>query len=229
MGGRLQCRALCWIERALVLLAVAAFGTVSVDFVRAQLDSASAREALQSVRSPAAPVALQPETTEPLSIGADPPGDVDTENASPPESSPAVSARVLPAASARILVGELQIPRVDLSAVVYDVRDPATLRRAAGHLRGTALPWQPGNSVVAGHRDSAFRLLRHVRPGDDVRFVTARGAFDYQVTRAFVVYPHEVWVLKEDAAALTLITCFPFRWVGTAPERWVIQARRLSP
>lgn len=221
MERRLRCRAWCWSERLLVLLAVAAFGIVSVDFVRAQLESASARELLQPVRSRTASGTSRSETDESVWTGADPSAEVETENESHPE--------ISPAASARELVGELEIPRVNLSAVVYDVRDPAALRRAAGHLRGTALPWQPGNSVVAGHRDSAFRLLRHVRPGDDVRFVTARGAFDYRVTRAFVVYPDEVWVLDKNAAALTLITCFPFRWVGTAPERWIVQAQRISP
>lgn len=210
-----------WLERILLSIAALTFGIVGADFVRAERDAISARRVLENAYT--APVGGGAdggsESLRPAEVMTLPAG-----NELPPGPLPRTSATLLE----RPLVGELQIPRVELSTMVFEVHDAAELRHAAGHVRGTPLPWQEGNSAVAGHRDSAFRRLRDVRPGDDIRFITPRGTFDYRVTRAFVVYPNEVWVLRQNAAALTLITCFPFRWVGTAPERWVIQASRTS-
>lgn len=213
---------LCWLERLLVLAAVLAFGTVAVDRVQAEWDAISARLSLPGSRMPDA-LANLPVT--PVGIPGHTPSHTpavlpdDEEGVEP-------SAGSSEAPAGRVFVGELEIPRVHMRTLVFDVSDPTALRHAAGHLRGTALPWRDGNSAVAGHRDSAFRELRHVRPGDDIRFVTPHGTFEYRVTRAFVVYPDETWVLDDEAAALTLITCFPFRWVGTAPERWIVHAQR---
>jgi sortase A len=218
MAPRVWHRALQGVEWLLVLTALVAFGSVTAEWVRAQRQQTAARRVLQSV----APVAMTPPTAPPAS------GSAGASSESPaPVASPARTADET--YTTRALVGELEVPRVQLSTLVFEVPDPATPRHAAGHVRGTALPWQPGNTAVAGHRDSAFRQLRGVRPGDQVRFVTPYGTFDYEVTRAFAVYPDEVWVLGDDAAALTLVTCFPFRWVGTAPERWVIHAKRVVP
>jgi sortase A len=202
-------RAWRWLERLLVLLAILAFGTVGLDLVRAELERAAISPSLPPAsRWAAPPSGLQPVTADVVDVV---------------ESLPK-----LPAPPAKVFVGELEIPRVNLSTLVFDGPNPEALRQAAGHVRGTPLPWEAGNSAVAGHRDSVFRELRDVRPGDDIRFTTSHGRFDYRVTRAFAVYPNEVWVLGKDAAQLTLITCFPFRWVGTAPERWIIQAQRIS-
>jgi sortase A len=209
-----------WLERLLVLTAVLAFGTVGVALVQSEWDSISARLALSAARMPDALASL-PAQTEADSWRTTAAA---TESADEEAIEPAVETSE--ETGGRVLLGELEIARVQLSTLVFEVRDPAALRHAAGHVRGTSLPWQKGNTAVAGHRDSAFRLLRDVRPGDDIRFVTPRGTFEYRVTRAFAVYPKEVWVLDENAAALTLITCFPFRWLGTAPERWIIQASR---
>jgi sortase A len=200
-------RACSWLERLLLLVAMLAFGTVGLDLVLAELERATISPSLPHATWRAAvPPGLEPVAADVV------------------ESLP--KPRTLPA---KVFVGELAIPRVNLSTLVFAGPDPEALRQAAGHVRGTSLPWETGNSAVAGHRDSVFRELRHVRPGDDIRFTTSHGRFDYRVTRAFAVYPDEVWVLGTDAAALTLITCFPFRWVGTAPERWIIQAQRASP
>ena len=131
-------------------------------------------------------------------------------------------------AESQVPIGRLEIPRVGLSAVVMEGDDENTLRVAVGHLPDTPLPWQDGNAALAGHRDTFFRPLRRVRTGDEIRLVTPRGTFRYRAARQVVVEPHELWVLDPSpAAALTLITCYPFDFVGPAPRRFVVHAERI--
>jgi sortase A len=126
-------------------------------------------------------------------------------------------------------VGRLEIPRIGLSAVVAEGDDEKTLEVAVGHLSDTPLPWHEGNSALAGHRDSFFRRLRHIKVGDEIRFATWHGTFRYRVTRHTVVDPDELWVLDASpTAALTLITCYPFDFVGPAPARFVVHAERMA-
>jgi sortase A len=125
------------------------------------------------------------------------------------------------------LVGRLEIPRLGMAVIVEEGVEEATLRRAAGHLPGTALPGEEGNVVVAGHRDTLFRPLRDVRTGDLIRFVTPDGVFEYEVTAAQVVEATQVEVLEPRAAReITLVTCYPFGFVGPAPQRYVVRAER---
>jgi len=104
----------------------------------------------------------------------------------------------------------------------------AILRRAVGLIPGTSFPDQPGNCAVAGHRDSYFRGLEHVRPGDEVEVETRTGSFDYRVVWTKVVDPKDTWVLEpvKGESTLTLVTCYPFRWIGHAPHRFVVRAVR---
>jgi sortase A len=126
-------------------------------------------------------------------------------------------------------VGRLEIPRIGLSAVVAEGDDEKTLDIAVGHLPDTPLPWHDGNSALAGHRDSFFRPLRRIQVGDDIRFATRHGTFRYRVMRHTVVDPDELWVLDASpTAALTLITCYPFDFVGPAPRRFVVHAKRIA-
>jgi sortase A len=135
---------------------------------------------------------------------------------------------VAPASEANVPIGRLEIPRIGLSAVVMEGDDTSTLDVAVGHLPDTPLPWQEGNAALAGHRDTFFRPIRRVRPGDEIRLVTPRGTFRYRATRQVVVEPDELWVLDPSpTAALTLITCFPFDFVGPAPRRFVVHAERI--
>jgi sortase A len=125
-------------------------------------------------------------------------------------------------------IGRLEIPRIGLSAVVAEGDDEHTLKIAVGHLPDTPLPWQEGNAALAGHRDTFFRPLRRISVGDDIRLSTPRGDIRYRVTRRTVVDPEELWVLDASSgAALTLITCYPFDFVGPAPRRFVVHAERL--
>jgi len=126
-------------------------------------------------------------------------------------------------------IGRLEIPRLGLSVVVAEGDDENTLKVAVGHLPDTPLPWQEGNTALAGHRDTLFRPLRSVQPGDEIRFATRLGTFRYRVTRHTVVKPDELWVLDASpAAALTLITCYPFDYVGPAPRRFIVHAERMA-
>jgi LPXTG-site transpeptidase (sortase) family protein len=126
------------------------------------------------------------------------------------------------------LLGELVVPHLRIATAVVEGDDAAALRRGAGHVRGTAMPGDGGNVVVAGHRDTVFRRLGELQRGDRLRLTTARGVFDYRVSRTLLVRPGDTWVLRRSAAALTLITCYPFNWIGSAPERWIVQAEPMA-
>ena len=126
-------------------------------------------------------------------------------------------------------IGRLEIPRLGLSVVVVEGDDESTLKVAVGHLPDTPLPWQEGNTALAGHRDTFFRPLRSIQAGDEIRFATRHGTFRYRVTRHTVVEPDDLRVLDASpAAALTLITCYPFNFVGPAPRRFIVHAERMA-
>jgi sortase A len=125
------------------------------------------------------------------------------------------------------LVGMLDVPRLRLTTPVIEGDDDTTLKRAVGHLPDTPLPWEDGNSAFAGHRDGLFRPLKDIQVGDEVRFRTSRDEFRYRVTGTSIVAPDDVSVLeKRSQPSLTLITCYPFYYVGNAPKRFIIHASR---
>jgi sortase A len=127
------------------------------------------------------------------------------------------------------LVGRIDIPRLDLSAVVFEGTSDDTLSRGVGHLRGSAGPGERGNLVLAGHRDTFFRELRNIRQGDEVTIKGPDGEFAYQVESTEIVEPDQTEVLKpSDGATLTLITCYPFRYIGNAPERFIVRATKVG-
>lgn len=124
-------------------------------------------------------------------------------------------------------VGRIDIPRLGVSAIVRAGTDARTLRLAVGHIPGTALPGEPGNVGLAAHRDTFFRRLRDVRPDDEIHLTTPDGAYTYRVERTDVVDPDDVWVLDPtDHPALTLVTCYPFNFIGSAPQRFIVRATR---
>ncbi|MCL5746067.1 MAG: class D sortase [Acidobacteria bacterium] len=133
-----------------------------------------------------------------------------------------------PAAAADGLIGRLEIPRLLLSMVVIEGTDKIALRRAVGHIPGTALPGQPGNVGVAGHRDTFFRPLKDLRIKDEIQFSTLKGNFDYEVESLKVVEPDNIGVLAPSGEnVLTMVTCYPFDYVGSAPKRWIVRARQV--
>jgi sortase A len=133
-----------------------------------------------------------------------------------------------PAAGSRVL-GQIDIPGIRLSAVVINADDDEALGFAVAYLPDTPPPWASGNSVLAAHRDGLFRPLMNIRTGDEIALTTRRGNLQYRVRRTLVVGPRDVWVLGAlPHVDLTLITCFPFTWVGHAPGRFVVQAEKMA-
>lgn len=123
-------------------------------------------------------------------------------------------------------LSKLEIPRLGLSAVVVEGIRARDLRLAVGHIPGTALPGDAGNIVIAGHRDTFFRKLGQIRGRDRIVLTTLHGSFEYSVESILVVEPTNVQVLQSSAdPVLTLITCYPFSYLGPAPRRFVVQAR----
>ena len=144
--------------------------------------------------------------------------------------SPAAAARTRGEARPGRAWGRFDLPRLGLSALVAEGVDDATLGVAIGHVPGTAFPGEPGNVALAGHRDTVFRLLEAVRPEDLLRLVTPDGVFEYRVEWLAIVDPARTDVLASTGEPqLTLVTCFPFEYVGKAPLRYVVRARSVEP
>lgn len=123
------------------------------------------------------------------------------------------------------LLGRLRIPRLKLAVMVREGASESTLRRAVGHIPGTGLPGQVGNVGLAGHRDTFFRPLENIRKNDAIDVDTGHGTLRYLVTETEIVSPRDVGVLKASAGkTLTLVTCYPFYYVGSAPKRFIVRA-----
>jgi sortase A len=124
------------------------------------------------------------------------------------------------------LIGRLELERLGLTAIVSEGIGSRTLRRSVGHVPGSAFPGENGNVVLAAHRDRHFRPLRKVRVGDLVRLTTPDGSFDYRVEFTQIVEAESTELVSDLAApVLTLVTCYPFYFVGDAPQRFVVRAR----
>jgi len=127
------------------------------------------------------------------------------------------------------LLGRLDVPRIGLSAMVADGTSSRVLRLAVGHVSGTAVPWSSGNVALAAHRDTFFRRLGELHPGDVIRMTVPGSEYRYQVVFTGIVSPSETWVLEPATGqTLTLITCYPFHFIGAAPNRFVVRARRFD-
>lgn len=125
----------------------------------------------------------------------------------------------------RSLVGRIDVPRLKLSAMAREGVDVRTLRGSVGHVPGTALPGATGNAAFAAHRDTFFAALKGIRKGDAVLVTTPDGVHRYAVTGTRIVDPTEVSVLAPtQGSILTLVTCYPFDYIGSAPKRFVVQA-----
>jgi sortase A len=134
-----------------------------------------------------------------------------------------------PAPTVSDLIGRIEIARIGLSVIIIDGDDGKTLRRAAGHVPGTALPGQPGNVGITGHRDTFFRPLRNIKVDDVITLTTLQGEYRYRVVSTKVVSPKDVAVLASTGGdVLTLVTCYPFYFVGAAPNRFIVRAERFK-
>ena len=189
-----------WFSRALIAVGIACLVFYSVATVHTWRYQRAAKSEIQRMTSieraqPAAAVERAPRPAKPLATGE--------------------------------LIGRVDVPRLGLSAAVAEGDDDQTLEKAVGHLPDTPLPWdRRGNVALAAHRDGLFRRLEHIRLGDDVRMVTPRGEFHYRVTKTHIVDPDDVWVIAPTPRpTITLITCYPFSFVGNAPRRFIVQAQ----
>ena len=127
-------------------------------------------------------------------------------------------------------MGRLEIPRLGLDLVVFEGVSDSSLRKGPGHLPASAWPDAGGNCVIAGHRDSFFRRLADARRDDLVRFHGPAGTATYRLGRHRIVKPEDVSAVAPTRdARLTLITCYPFSWTGSAPYRLIWEAERISP
>jgi sortase A len=198
MTGNIRGRRSVWISRGLVavgLTCLVFYSVVTVYTWRYQRAAKSRVEQMISIERPAAAVReYVPDVSKPLKTGE--------------------------------IIGRVDIPRLRLSAAVAEGDDDKTLGNAVGHLPDTPLPWhRRGNVALAAHRDGLFRSLEGVRLNDDVRVVTSRGEFHYRVTKTHIVDPDDVWVIAPtDTPTITLITCYPFTFIGNAPRRFIVKA-----
>ena len=134
-----------------------------------------------------------------------------------------------PASAMSGLIGRIEIARLGLSVMIIEGDDGKTLRRAAGHVPGTALPGQLGNVGITAHRDTFFRPLRNIQMDDVITLTTLQGEYRYRVVSTKIVSPQDVEVLDSTGGeVLTLVTCYPFYFVGAAPNRFIVRAERVT-
>lgn len=126
-------------------------------------------------------------------------------------------------------LGRIEISRMGMTAMIMEGTDDVTLQHAVGHVSGTSLPGQGGNIALAAHRDTFFRGLRNIRIGDDITLTALNGVYHYRVVSTKVVEPDDTKVLDPTSDdILTLVTCYPFSFVGSAPRRFIVSAHKLS-
>lgn len=127
-----------------------------------------------------------------------------------------------------VLLGRIEIRAVGLSAMMAEGVSEETLQRGVGHIPGTRLPGEQGNVGLAGHRDSFFRGLRKIRINDEIKVQTLVGVYRYRVDSTKVVNPEEIEVLADtEENILTLVTCYPFKYIGSAPRRFIVRATKV--
>jgi len=127
-------------------------------------------------------------------------------------------------------IGKIEIPRLHVSVMVLEGTAPGILKIAAGHINGTALPGSTGNIGIVAHRDTFFRPLREIGPEDLIVVTTSYGTFQYVVDGLEIVDPHHVEVLGQRTdPELTLVTCYPFTFIGPAPKRLIVHAHQRRP
>lgn len=208
-----------WLELVLLGLGLFLLSYSGYMWVEAQLYQAMENRELDALlASSSLPTATDP-ATEPGAASDSPPA-YDGGDVTPPP-------RMRPRPGS--LIGRIEIPRLDVSAVIRAGSDSRTLQLAVGHIPGTALPGEMGNIGLAAHRDTFFRRLRDIRGADEIRLVTRDGTYAFRVERTLVVDPSDVWVLEGTGApALTLVTCYPFTYIGTAPRRFIVRARAVD-
>jgi sortase A len=192
-------RVILWIERLLVVVGVICLGYYVYVWAEARLYQQMEDKELDSILTSAPP----------------PPAGTTAHHSPPAQGA---------------TLGRIDIPRLGVSSVIRVGTDARTLQLAVGFIPGTSLPGELGNVGLAGHRDTFFRKLRDINPDDEIVLTTPDGAFHYFVQRTNIVEPKDIWVLnRTNYPALTLVTCYPFVYVGSAPRRFIVRAALRPP
>jgi sortase A len=195
-----------WSQRLLFLVGTIALGYVGFALLDAELFQASAKRSLENQ----------------IEMGKETNG---VQNEVQHEVQHEVQPR--PAIKPGDVLGRLDIPRLGLSVAVLQGTSSRMLRLGTGHIPGTPLPGEAGNSGIAGHRDTFFRGLKDIHKNDEIQFQTASGLSRYAVDWVKVVAPDDLSVLAPSSESeLTLVTCYPFYFVGPAPTRFVVRAHK---
>lgn len=203
------------IERLLTCLGVLGLVAVGSAYLDSTLGKRQAIAAFNAAADAAASAEVQPQATDLTSRAPDQSMWSEKAKAAFTQSNPYDA----------VPVAVLRLGRLDLEVPVFIGTDRLTLNRGAGVVAGTALPGEPGNAVISAHRDSFFRPLKDVNLGDRLELQTTQGTRNYVVSEIFITDPLDVSVLDPtDTPALTLITCYPFYYVGFAPDRYIIRA-----
>ncbi len=198
-------KTLRWAERLLLLVGLLCVGYFLYTYAEAQLYQAFEDRELDKILNDTAATGTSGKPRE--------------------ETAPAPRVAPRRTFAAGSTVGRIEIPRLGVSAVIRAGSDARTLRLAVGYIPGTALPGDRGNFGLAGHRDTFFRKLRDINPDDEIRIVSQDGVFTYFVQRTSIVMPQDVWVLDPtNDPTLTLVTCYPFNYIGSAPKRFIVRA-----
>jgi sortase A len=203
-------QSLVWCQYAFLALALLALGYCAKSFTQTWLYQHWAHQQMEATRAKPSLQASQSGTSARSSVARRQAG-------TPPTSLREMSP-----------IAQLEIPRAHISAMVAEGTSPRVLSRAVGHAVGTALPGQSGNITLAAHRDTFFRHLGDIRWGDVIDLKEPEHEYRYEVRFTAVVGPRDTWVLEPTGKeTLTLVTCYPFHFVGPAPDRFVIRARRI--
>jgi sortase A len=210
------CSLLSWGGRLFLFIGILTLGWVGFTLLESQLYQASEHRRFEN----------QLRAAEPMTSGGEPDSrpllSPDLANANPLGS----ESRGIDAAGSPL--GRIEIGTIGLTAMILEGSDTATLRRAVGHIPGTSLPGQEGNVALAGHRDTFFRPLRKIRENDEITLTTLYGSYRYRVESTRIVEPEDTAVLNDShEAILTLVTCYPFNFLGSAPQRFIVRAHRI--
>jgi len=204
-----------WLEISLMVTGLLLFGFYGAARLERYVSSRTALRSFRSVSSSEFPKALPPmetrtsgEKTQDVQDRDDPPAPV-----------------AKPSAARQAPLGVLEIPSTHLQVPILEGTDAFTLNRGVGRIAGTARLGEEGNIGIAGHRDSFFRVLKDVKAGDSIVLKTTTGIDTYVVDRFQIVSPRDVDVLQATTtSSLTLVTCYPFYFIGRAPKRFVVTA-----
>jgi LPXTG-site transpeptidase (sortase) family protein len=242
-GRRPRSPALRWIERALLLIAILCLGSYAYAWLDTQLYERAQNQRLEEALASHAQASGTASRAQPGG-GPHPPSAQETDSfasfrseedggqrsLSPEERAElAAASRIYDNLAEGDLIGRIKVPRLGVSALILEGVGGRTLRRGVGHIPDTAFPDQGGNVGIAGHRDSFFRGLKDIQEDDLIEVTTPDGVHRYRVEWTKIVRPKDVDVLDGSGGPeLTLVTCYPFYYVGSAPKRFIVRAVRMD-